>query len=126
MKKRRPPQGAISHAEPGRGSTREEAQKADIEALRFLDQIWNLNRKGIEDYARAHPPSVEVIAAIAFVTIRARRAMIRELNVNGISELLALRDTNVVAKYLFDTNSYEQLTSDISKVKADRKEKNLP
>ena len=120
----RRPQGAVRYANRGPESTREEAEKAEVAALRFLDQIWNLNRKGIEDYIRAHPQSVEVYAAVAFVTIRPRRAMIRELNVKGISEMIVLAETNVVAKYLVDTNSYEQLTSDISKVNA--KKKDLP
>ena len=111
------PPGRVRHANPGPGSTREEAQKANIAALRFLDQIWELNRKDIEAYVRENQPSVEVIAALAFLTIRSMSAMVREVNVSGVVELRERAKTDVVAKYLVDTFDHNALAIAISKGK---------
>jgi len=121
--------------DPGPPSMPEEAQKADAEALALINTIRPFNRKKIVDYIRNHPPSAEVIAALAFAQSRVagntpklgtRRAKLRELKSKHLFTTrdafleLSLQNADAHAIAELYKHNWDTLSSDISKLNAER------
>ena len=128
-----------SKADPGPRSNAEKMQKADAdaEARALIEAVRGLNRQSAEDYIRDHPPSIEVIAALAFAKRRVasrapkkdtRRGRLRMLKSNhhfeGINEFLKLAaedpDAESIAKEY--KNDYELIATEISELTREEEE----